>query len=97
MIVSPDDGIILDERMELRLNALISVKSAIMPGFCASQEKCGRACRLFNDESNECYWMKALKAIDDLESIVCGGGHEIKHDTKPERSTKEQSRFDGII
>ena len=87
----------IDRRMELRLNALIAVKTAIMPSFCAGQGRCDARCPLYNSDEVTCYWLTAMNAIDDLESIMCGYGHVIRHDTKPERSTKEQSRFDDII
>jgi hypothetical protein len=87
----------MDKRMELRLNSLITLKTAIMPGFCASQADCDKTCPLFKNAFEPCYWSTAINAIDDLEMIMCGYGYEIRHDTKPERSTKEQSRFDDII
>jgi hypothetical protein len=87
----------MDRRMELRLNALITLKQAIAPGFCAGQSDCDKTCPMFKDSYEPCYWMKAINAINDLESGMCGYGYEIRHDTKPERSTKEQSRFDDII
>jgi len=87
----------LDRRMEIRLNALIAVKTAIMPSFCGAQGRCDVRCPLYKSDDVTCYWMKAMYAIDDLETIMCGHGLEIRHDTKPERSTREQSRFADII
>jgi hypothetical protein len=83
--------------MEIRLKALIATKNAITPSFCAGQKDCSKACPLFNNGVESCYWMKAVTAIDDLEMIFCGYGYDINNDTKPERSTKEQSRFDDIM
>ena len=87
----------LDRRMQLRLSAIITLKKAIMPGFCESQGRCDRTCPLFKSEFDSCYWMNAITAIDELETILCGYGYELKHDAKPVRSTKEQSRFDDIL
>ena len=87
----------LDKRMELRLNALIATKRAIAPAFCAGRGVCDRSCPLYKDDLDRCYWLDALTAIEDLEMIMSGYGCEINHNTKPERSTKEQSRFDDII
>jgi hypothetical protein len=87
----------MDTRMELRLNALIATKKAIAPSFCATLSECDRACPFYKDENSVCYWMIAVSAIDKLERIMYDYDRVNQQDVKPERSTKEQSRFNDII
>lgn len=59
--------------MRVRVKALVAMKDAMLPGFCAQQD-CGESCIFWNPQPEHptalCYWMEVYQNINLMESQI---------------------------
>ena len=65
----------MTNRMKLRIQAIVSLKNALLPGFC--QDMVCDQCPLYLETRHEpCEWMKTYEAIErmELQLLKSNGG-----------------------
>jgi hypothetical protein len=87
----------LNERMKIRLTALIAVEQSILPGFCEGM-KCDESCPMWSDKfKSHCAWTDFTILMTDIAGI----SHNYVYNSQPNESSKpipqQPNRFGQII